>query len=161
MSYMTISSQEKHNFSLCSCFHAHPTTLLLKILGGPMHGRSPHLKFWGDRPPPVPPRSPPLLAAPLQRAQSSLILRLKTSSFFLDYDSESDLVISYKSLHGITSVHIRDRRKTVFIPASARKQLIQNRRIQAVAIRCIMATNANREGLIAPDTHVMSSASLE
>src|SRR6218665_3874911 len=33
MSYMTISSQEKHNFSLCSCFHAHPTTLLLKILG--------------------------------------------------------------------------------------------------------------------------------
>src|SRR6218665_2473277 len=46
MSYMTISSQEKHNFSLCSCFHAHPTTLLLKILGGPMHGRSSHLKFW-------------------------------------------------------------------------------------------------------------------
>src|SRR6218665_3667229 len=55
MSYMTISSQEKHNFSLCSCFHAHPTTLLLKILGGPMHGRSPHLKFWGAVPP-----SPPL-----------------------------------------------------------------------------------------------------
>src|SRR6218665_1432463 len=59
MSYMTISSQEKHNFSLCSCFHAHPTTLLLKILGEPMHGRSPHLKFGGDRPP-SPPRSPPL-----------------------------------------------------------------------------------------------------
>ena len=70
---MTISSQEKHNFSLCSCFHAHPTTLLLKILKGPMHGGppglpppqilggpSPHLKFWGDRPP-SPPRSPPLL----------------------------------------------------------------------------------------------------
>src|SRR6218665_1859970 len=54
MSYMTISSQEKHNFSLCSCFHAHPTTLLLKILGGPMHGRSPHLKFWGGTVPPVP-----------------------------------------------------------------------------------------------------------
>src|SRR6218665_1484651 len=54
MSYITISSQEKHNFSLCSCFYAHPTTLglLLKILGGgPMHGRSPHLKFWGDSPP--------------------------------------------------------------------------------------------------------------
>src|SRR6218665_2325976 len=33
MSYMTISSQENHNFSLCSFFHAHPTTLLLKILG--------------------------------------------------------------------------------------------------------------------------------
>src|SRR6218665_320251 len=59
MSYITISSQEKHNFSLCSCFHAHPTTLLLKILGGPMHGRSPHLKF-GGAVPPVPPRSPPL-----------------------------------------------------------------------------------------------------
>src|SRR6218665_3619719 len=42
---------KKHNFSLCSCFHAHPTTLLLKILGGPMHGRSPHLKFGGSRPP--------------------------------------------------------------------------------------------------------------
>src|SRR6218665_3043490 len=26
---------------------AHPTTLLLKILGGPMHGPSPHLKFLG------------------------------------------------------------------------------------------------------------------
>src|SRR6218665_2033473 len=59
MSYMTISSQEKHNFSLCSCFHAHPTTLLLKILGGPMHGRSPHLKIFGGTVPPVPPRSPP------------------------------------------------------------------------------------------------------
>src|SRR6218665_2316495 len=34
MSYMTISSQENHHFSLCSYFHAHPTTLLLKILGG-------------------------------------------------------------------------------------------------------------------------------
>src|SRR6218665_3441193 len=51
---MTISSQEKHNFSLSSCFHAHPTTLLLKILGGPMHGRSPYLKFWGGPFPPVP-----------------------------------------------------------------------------------------------------------
>src|SRR6218665_1682580 len=43
MSYMTISSQENHHFSLCSYFHAHPTTLLLKILGAPMHGPSPHL----------------------------------------------------------------------------------------------------------------------
>src|SRR6218665_3302716 len=54
MSYMTISSQEKHNFSLCSCFLAHPTTLLLKILGGPMHGRSPHLKFGGGPSPQSP-----------------------------------------------------------------------------------------------------------
>src|SRR6218665_1983770 len=44
----------KHNFSLCSCFHAHPTTLLLKIWGGPMHGRSPHLKFWGGPSPQSP-----------------------------------------------------------------------------------------------------------
>src|SRR6218665_2734939 len=61
MSYVTISSQENHHFSLCSYFHAHPTTLLLKILGGPMHGPSPRLKFWGDRPPQSPPRSPPLM----------------------------------------------------------------------------------------------------
>src|SRR6218665_2951647 len=42
-------------FFLSSSFRAHPTTLhvLLKILGGPMHGPSPHLKFWGDRPPKV------------------------------------------------------------------------------------------------------------
>src|SRR6218665_983009 len=52
MSYMTISSQEKHHCSLGSCFHAHPTTLLLKILGGPMHGPSPPPQiFWGTVPP--------------------------------------------------------------------------------------------------------------
>ena len=45
MSYMTISSQENHHFSLCSYFHAHPTTLLLKILGGPIHGPSPTLQI--------------------------------------------------------------------------------------------------------------------
>src|SRR6218665_1639422 len=82
MSYMTISSQGNHHFSLCSYFHAHPTTLLLQILGGPMHGPSPHLKFWGGRPPPpplsitappVPPKSPPLLpgvAAPRVRIRT-------------------------------------------------------------------------------------------
>ena len=59
--YMTISSQEKHNFSLCSCFHAHPTTLLLKILGGTnAWAVPPTSNFWGDRPPQSPPRSPPL-----------------------------------------------------------------------------------------------------
>src|SRR6218665_3368601 len=31
-----------------------------KYWGGPMHGQSPHLKFWGGLSPPVPPRSPPL-----------------------------------------------------------------------------------------------------
>src|SRR6218665_3239500 len=59
MSYMTISSQENHNFSLCSYFHAHPTTLLLKIWGEPMHGPSPTSNFGGTVPP-VPPRSQPL-----------------------------------------------------------------------------------------------------
>ena len=60
MSYMTISSQEKHNFSLCSCFHTHPTTLLLKILGGTNAWAVPPPQiFLGDRPP-VSPRSPPL-----------------------------------------------------------------------------------------------------
>jgi len=39
-------------FLLCSYFRAHPTTLLLKILGGRMHEASPHLKcFWGNVPP--------------------------------------------------------------------------------------------------------------
>src|SRR6218665_2930325 len=46
----------KNHFSLCSYFHAHPTTLLLKILGGPMHGPSPTSNFGGTVPP-VPPRS--------------------------------------------------------------------------------------------------------
>src|SRR6218665_1003610 len=61
MSYMTISSQEKHNFSLCSCFHAHPTTLLLKILGGTNAWAVPPPQVLGGTVPPVPPRSPPLL----------------------------------------------------------------------------------------------------
>src|SRR6218665_2259531 len=43
-------------FLLCSCFRAHPTTLLLKILGGRMH-----LKFVGGTVPPVLPRSPTLV----------------------------------------------------------------------------------------------------
>src|SRR6218665_3643660 len=42
--YMTLTSQEKHLFLLCSYFHAHPT-LLLKILGGRMHGPSPISTF--------------------------------------------------------------------------------------------------------------------
>src|SRR6218665_2987557 len=44
-------------FKLCSCFNAHPTTLLLKILGeGRMHGPSPTSSFGGtvpQSPPPV------------------------------------------------------------------------------------------------------------
>src|SRR6218665_719209 len=44
----------RHHFLLCSYFRAHPTTLLLKILGGLMHGPSPHLKFFGGTVHPVP-----------------------------------------------------------------------------------------------------------
>src|SRR6218665_2824810 len=89
MLYMTISSQENHHFSLCSYFHAYPTTLLLKILGGPMHGPSPHLKFWGDRPPQSPPRSPPLPRPPSRNGllafgnRSFAPLALATSPFFI------------------------------------------------------------------------------
>src|SRR6218665_299133 len=63
--------QKKHIFLLDSYFHAHPTTLLLKILGGPMHGPSPHLKLWGDRPP-SPPRSPPLVETDVQIASDDV-----------------------------------------------------------------------------------------
>src|SRR6218665_3016170 len=53
MSYLTLSSQEKHPFLLCSDFRAHHPTTLLKILGGMMHGPSPTSNFGGDRPPKV------------------------------------------------------------------------------------------------------------
>src|SRR6218665_920404 len=61
MSYMTISSQEKHHFSLFSYFHAHPTTLLLKILGGTKAWAVPPPQILGGTVPSSPPRSPPLL----------------------------------------------------------------------------------------------------
>src|SRR6218665_3147720 len=101
MSYMTISSQEKHHFSIFSYFHAHPTTLLLKILGGPMP--SPHLKFLGGPSPPSPPRSPPLLLLllllwPLLPTPSSLYI-LDFSYFPSTPASEfsSCLIILYSS----------------------------------------------------------------
>src|SRR6218665_496144 len=54
----TTTFSEKNSFMtpflLCSYFRAHPTTLLLKILGGRMYGPSPTSNFWGDRPP-IPP----------------------------------------------------------------------------------------------------------
>src|SRR6218665_1053329 len=43
-------------FFLCSYFRAHPTTLLLKNIGGTDAWAGPHLKFGGT----VPPSSPPL-----------------------------------------------------------------------------------------------------
>ena len=38
-------------FLLCSYFRAHPTTQLLKIFGGRMHGPSPTSNFGGPSPP--------------------------------------------------------------------------------------------------------------
>src|SRR6218665_308995 len=54
----------KTPFLLFSYFPGHPTILHLKILGGRMHGPSPHLNFFweGDRPT-SPPRSPPLISS--------------------------------------------------------------------------------------------------
>src|SRR6218665_376129 len=46
-------------FLLFSYFRAYPTTLLLKILGGRMHGPPPSSNFGGTVPP-SPPRFPPL-----------------------------------------------------------------------------------------------------
>src|SRR6218665_2050944 len=54
MSYMTLSPQEKHLSLLFSYFRAHPTTPLLKIWGGRMHGPSPTSNFFGG-PSPSPP----------------------------------------------------------------------------------------------------------
>src|SRR6218665_3843092 len=45
----------KTQFSLCSCFHAHPTTLLLKILGGTNAWAVPPPQLLGRTVPPSPP----------------------------------------------------------------------------------------------------------
>src|SRR6218665_129022 len=49
--YMTISSQEKQNFHSVHAFTHIRQHYFSKYWGGPMHGRSPHLNFWRDRPP--------------------------------------------------------------------------------------------------------------
>src|SRR6218665_3604069 len=60
--YMTLFSRkntisEENSFMtlflFCSYFRAHPTTLLLKILGGRMHGPSPTSNFGGPSPSPL------------------------------------------------------------------------------------------------------------
>src|SRR6218665_1245509 len=81
MSYMTISSQENHHFSLCSYFHAHPTTLLLKILGGPMHGPSPTSNFGGTVPP---------VPLGLRLCSLVLLLLLLLLHFCIGLDSKRD-----------------------------------------------------------------------
>src|SRR6218665_3923699 len=49
--YMTISSQEKHNFHSVHAFTHIRQHYSSKYWGGPMHGRSPHLKFLGGQSP--------------------------------------------------------------------------------------------------------------
>ena len=75
----TLSSQEQplfhkripllHLFLLCSYFRAHPTTLLLKIFGGRMHGPVPHLKFFGG------PQSP-YVSAPVGEQEALMALKI-------------------------------------------------------------------------------------
>src|SRR6218665_2089715 len=69
MSYMTLSSQEKHPFLLGSYFQAHPTTLLLKILGGTNAWAVPHLKFWRGPSP-----QSPLGLRPWRRPRISIVI---------------------------------------------------------------------------------------
>src|SRR6218665_3684703 len=52
--YMTISSQEKHNFHSVHAFTHIRQHYFSKYWGGPMHGGSPTSTFGGDRPPQSP-----------------------------------------------------------------------------------------------------------
>src|SRR6218665_1096569 len=58
-------------FTLFILSRTSATTLLLKILGGPMHGLSPTSNFWGDRPP-----SPPLGLCKFQMIHSGFLSSL-------------------------------------------------------------------------------------
>src|SRR6218665_2834431 len=68
----TTTISEKNSFMtpflLCSSFRAHPTTLLLKILGGTDAWVVPHLKYIGGSVPPV----SPYVSAPGCRAGKNL-----------------------------------------------------------------------------------------
>src|SRR6218665_1250474 len=111
MSYMTISSQEKHNFSLCSCFHAHPTTLLLKILGDQCMGGPPPQILGGDRPPQSPqvsaPDYGPTLLSPCEievglhqgpRAVETHLKKLRFLGFFKKPKKPKNLNLFLKNL---------------------------------------------------------------
>src|SRR6218665_92483 len=66
MSYMTLSSQEKHFFSLFILSHTSDNTTSQNI-GGADAWAVPHLKFWGDRPPSLPLASIILFSSPSDR----------------------------------------------------------------------------------------------
>src|SRR6218665_688153 len=52
--YMTISSQEKHNFHSVHAFTHIRQHYFSKYWGDQCMGGPPHLNFWGDRPPQSP-----------------------------------------------------------------------------------------------------------
>ena len=93
MSYMTLSSREKTLFQKIilddtfsysvRAFARIRQTLLLKILGGRMHGPSPTSNFFGGRSP-SPPRSPPMHLH-LNFHQSQFHLRYAFSSIPLPF----------------------------------------------------------------------------
>src|SRR6218665_3327375 len=60
-------------FTLFILSRTSDNTTSQNIGGGPMHGPSPHLKFWGDRPPQSPPRSPPLPAHLKQQSYQKML----------------------------------------------------------------------------------------
>src|SRR6218665_686313 len=69
MLYMTLSSQEKYPFLLGSYFQAHPTTLLLKILGRTNAWAVPPPQILGGTVPPV-----PLGLRPWRRPRISIVI---------------------------------------------------------------------------------------
>ena len=86
--YMSLSAQEKpilkkeFLYDTFLLFRAHPTTLLLKILGGRIMA-VPHLKFRGDRLP-SPPRFSPLSVA-LQILLSSVSILSRAGKNLRDF----------------------------------------------------------------------------
>src|SRR6218665_321510 len=79
----TISEKKSFmtHFLLCSYLRAHPTNLLLKILGGQMHGSSPTSNFLGAVPT-IFPRSPPLfLSIPFHSITFNHIV-INSSTFY-------------------------------------------------------------------------------
>src|SRR6218665_3317355 len=62
--YMTISSQEKHNFHSVHAFTHIRQHSFSKYWGGPMHGRSPPSNFGGDCAPKTPNVSAPAIDYP-------------------------------------------------------------------------------------------------
>src|SRR6218665_3412070 len=81
-------------FTLFILSRASDNTTSLNIWG-PMHGQSPHLRFfWGDRPPSPPPRSPPLNAVKDMNfgVKSSAAALNKFASAAIDHETVIDVI---------------------------------------------------------------------